>query len=1017
MIPEKLKIKGIYSYQKEVTINFDKLTTAGIFGIFGSVGSGKSTILEAISYALYGETERLNNRDSKLYNMMNLRSDEMEIDFEFRHQNERYRFTAFARRNSKNFDDISKSERKAYHLNSGEWEPLESADATYITGLKYDHFKQIVIIPQGKFNEFVQLSPADRTKMLRELFPLDRFDLRDQTNRLFSATKDAITSLEGRLQELDEYKSESVSVLNNDIIERKMTLSKLKDALIKKEKERSGALELRELIVDYTKAQTQFQLLQENKERIANLKLQIEKYEKTRLTYAHLLERLTELEEEILQRTKKIEKQHAENNHLTQQKVQLEKELSAIKEAIGDEEEHKKQVLALEKTIKIKRIEVDLKSLNETIKKLLAKKAEEEQKHKLLVESNQAKRKQLSELKKQLPDEGQLYQLRESYVEEDNVKQRLKAANIELQKVETLIANLTQERTDIVNAVYDILQTNREVSELKMNEAVTMISEALSKFAKDLSVLEIKREKLSVKSHLAAHAKELKPGEKCPLCGAVEHPEPYTDEKVATERVTLQKEIEKLQNNKELLSQSLVKLDGLKKRFIQEGSEVSERKQQVKELEEQLNACIAKQQKMPMVLSREKLAEAITNLESQKKSVALLEKQIQEVEHALNNFDSIVQIDKQIGEKENLRSQLNGQKLTLQEDVDEKWLSFGENELIKKSEQINKSMQSLNEADKNLSTIEKQIERNKIELEQNEKFQIELANKRAELQKQVDTHLANDKLESIDQVKRILAEQIDIEKSKAEIEEYSKELHLTENKLVELKSKVGDRTFDEAKFQELTEAFDALKSQISATEEQAGALQNQLDELNKKLAIKQKLQKELNELEKRKRNLEVLNRMFRGDGFVRWVSQIYLKQLCSIANERFKKLTHNQLELDVDDKYNFIVRDYLHEGKTRLLKTLSGGQTFQAALSLAMALSEQIQQYQNVKQQFFFMDEGFGSLDKESLSLVFDTLKQLRKEQRTVGIISHVEELQTEIDHAIFVKNDDEKGSNIEFSG
>src|SRR6056297_356452 len=178
MIPEKLKIKGIYSYRHETIIDFEKLTDAGLFGIFGKVGSGKSTVLEAISFAMYGETERLNNRDSKLYNMMNLRSDELEIDFILRHLNERYRFIATARRNSKNFEDITKSERKAYHWENGQWVPLESADATEVIGLRYEHFKQIVIIPQGKFNEFVQLSAADRTKMLRELFPLKRFDLK-----------------------------------------------------------------------------------------------------------------------------------------------------------------------------------------------------------------------------------------------------------------------------------------------------------------------------------------------------------------------------------------------------------------------------------------------------------------------------------------------------------------------------------------------------------------------------------------------------------------------------------------------------------------------------------------------------------------------------------------------------------------------------------------------------------------------------------------------------------------------
>ena len=74
MIPLKLTIEGLYSYQEKQTIDFTSLTDAGLFGVFGSVGSGKSSILEAITFALYGETERMNKRDNRAYNMMNLKS-------------------------------------------------------------------------------------------------------------------------------------------------------------------------------------------------------------------------------------------------------------------------------------------------------------------------------------------------------------------------------------------------------------------------------------------------------------------------------------------------------------------------------------------------------------------------------------------------------------------------------------------------------------------------------------------------------------------------------------------------------------------------------------------------------------------------------------------------------------------------------------------------------------------------------------------------------------------------------
>jgi exonuclease SbcC len=107
------------------------------------------------------------------------------------------------------------------------------------------------------------------------------------------------------------------------------------------------------------------------------------------------------------------------------------------------------------------------------------------------------------------------------------------------------------------------------------------------------------------------------------------------------------------------------------------------------------------------------------------------------------------------------------------------------------------------------------------------------------------------------------------------------------------------------------------------------------------------------------------------------------------------------------------VRDFLNGGKVRNVKTLSGGQTFQAALSLSLALADSIQKITESNQNFFFLDEGFGSLDKESLSIVFETLKSLRKENRIVGVISHVEEMQQEIDNYLRIVMDDERGSII----
>src|SRR5699024_1092908 len=162
MILIKLTFEGVYSYRKRHNIDFQKLVDTGLFGVFGKVGSGKSSILEALTFALYGQTERLNARgDNRNYNMMNLKSNESLFDFEFfNFKNDRYRVVRQYRRNSKKFEDVSQRNAVLYQWIRDEWIPLESVDQNTIekvVGLSYDNFKRTIIIPQGKFREFIEL--------------------------------------------------------------------------------------------------------------------------------------------------------------------------------------------------------------------------------------------------------------------------------------------------------------------------------------------------------------------------------------------------------------------------------------------------------------------------------------------------------------------------------------------------------------------------------------------------------------------------------------------------------------------------------------------------------------------------------------------------------------------------------------------------------------------------------------------------------------------------------------------
>jgi exonuclease SbcC len=234
-----------------------------------------------------------------------------------------------------------------------------------------------------------------------------------------------------------------------------------------------------------------------------------------------------------------------------------------------------------------------------------------------------------------------------------------------------------------------------------------------------------------------------------------------------------------------------------------------------------------------------------------------------------------------------------------------------------------------------------------------------------------------------------------------------------QNQLQQVQHEIANCTYEPEKHQQLLSEIAWGKELLNQRNQELGKIEELLRKLQHDLENQAQLRKELENLELRAENIKTLKSLFKASGFVNYISSVYLQNLCNAANDRFFQLTRQKLSLEITEDNNFQVRDFLNGGKVRSVKTLSGGQTFQAALSLALALADNIQKITDSNQNFFFLDEGFGSLDKDSLAVVFDTLKSLRKENRIVGVISHVEEMQQEIDTHLRIENHEESGSRI----
>ncbi|NLZ68807.1 MAG: AAA family ATPase, partial [Spirochaetales bacterium] len=281
-------MEGIYSYQKQQTIDFTELTNAGLFGIFGAVASGKSTILEAISFALYGDSERMGGTNRN-YNMMNLKSNRMYIDFEFLNfENKKYRAVREYRRNSKNFSDVKIHAAAFYEWKEEAWMPLEIANAEPIIGLSATNFKRTIIIPQGKFKEFIELKGTDRTNMMKELFNLHHYDLANNTRTLFIENAKKLDKLEGRLSGYEDISKEIVTEKTKLFTEQQTSFDKKE---IEHKKLNEAFEELKQLSNDFQSLQQQNKKLASEEER----KKEIEKTEKSLKLYVQTHQHFDEI--------------------------------------------------------------------------------------------------------------------------------------------------------------------------------------------------------------------------------------------------------------------------------------------------------------------------------------------------------------------------------------------------------------------------------------------------------------------------------------------------------------------------------------------------------------------------------------------------------------------------------------------------------------------------------------------------------------------------------------------------
>ncbi len=1067
MIPLELTIEGLYSYRSKAVIDFSPLVEAGLFGIFGAVGSGKSTILDGISLALYGESDRLSGREKKNYNLMNLQSNTMRIEFRCLHEGEEYLFTMEGDRNRRNFNEVKNVKRRAYRRTDGEWIPLNDARYSYsaedVLGIGYRNFFRTIIIPQGKFQEFLQLQPARRRDMMQELFHLDRYDLYSPAKRLMGRTVERKNIIQGRLDQLADVNAGALRNLKKELKETEALLQEHKEkkselqSLLHQFDELSGIhLELRELRQEEEQVQSREEELSARREAL-------EEYIGCSTRFRHPLNRLEERIEEYRTARRELKEDLATERAYIADEQRILEELSEIQPMYDGREQ------LLEKARQVSLV-LDLRGAEAGEQEISG----EQERNRVLfrekssaIEQMNAKKKQLQADIDAIGDKAGFYTRTEGlyqwYADHRSLKQIIEEKSKKLDAAD----NLIEERRDSVLHAADELQdffasldlitapqigkSFSRLIEKTIEKIIEKIKEEADQSQPDFQRIPIDEAGVSIhecidrlektgarqeaQRLLLTYSRELEDGEPCPLCGALEHPSPLhlnSEQSVKADGGGTKdgpgavSSIEPLLGQLRHVRDRLLSARGEIKGLLRQ---VSDSREQKSRMVEDLTAADENLRKHLDTFNwqefdpenEEKFNKAAREAGEAQKQTKKMADQIRQVDASLEKEKEELEEIRGIQEKVNeegirVQEKIKGFRKGIAPSIEEEYSESTNEEIGAAAQGLEAEHERIEEQYRNLGKQQKDLSEKLNRLRgtiKQKRTHCDTASGRiAGLGRELRELLHSSQYDSLHSVRKLLSQKIDQEEERNAIEAFDRKREAVARRTAEMRKKLEafESDYDQQEHSRLREDLAGSEEKIAGLTAVKGDLQGRSAALADQLKTKKQLNLELKEIEQRIAHFNILLALFKGKGFIDFVATRYLHDLCSLANSRFFHLTHKHLRLEVNEENEFVIRDFLNGGRVRSVKTLSGGQLFQASFSLALALADSIQQN---REGFFFIDEGFGALDHESIEEVCTTLKSLRRENRVVGVISHLEQLRSEIPVYLKVENRPEEGSVV----
>lgn len=937
MKPVRLTMSAFGSYAGVETIDFEKVNN-GIFLITGDTGAGKTTVFDAITYALFDQTSGGRREGEMMRSQYADGNTPTYVEFVFSYQGQIYgirrnpNYKRTSKRRNKEGELTLTNEAAAVELTmpDGQVFPGKIRDINEkiieIIGVDAGQFTQICMIAQGEFMKLLHAPSKERKEIFERVFDTRIYRFIQQ--KLKEQAKQVYGNLEDN-RKLWAHEVESVACFTNS-----KYFSAWEECKDKKETQAEQTIEIVGQMLEEMKEQREKveEFLQKKQKCATDNSIK----KKQAVDINHQLEQLVQEEQKIAQTKLQIE-----NNKEKLQKI-LEQQQEQAKV-------YQTQMPSLQEQIAGWRAllpkYVILKEKQERLRQTEQKKTEAE-KRLAVLESELQKKKQ--ELEKKAVQIQQLEQAPE-VLSELLLKERALAEK--QQSLEEM-----KQRAELIEKLQKECEKQRE-----------QVQRQLEDYQEKSRAYEEKN-RIFIEEQVGIIAEKLQEGEPCPVCGSLEHPKKAC---LSQEAVT-QQEVEQAKKQREQADSLL----NQKKEAYQEKRGQAEKEQSLLDQEAQ------------RIFDRKLEAEEILQQRVQcKEEYARVKKQRGEAEEQKKTCEAYKKQQERLLEeqekisKEREDATQNCFQLQAEQKTASETLQNIEQELPYKTEQelqenLRKTEQKKTELEQQKETLEKQVQ----ELQQSQaKEQGTLVTLEEQFAKRKQELSGKERIDT------------------KELEEEAQKLAMDIKQL------------------------EQQKILIAGKESRNQQAQENLKKLFQKRNVLEKEYEVIHDLDRTANGN--LNQQARLD-LQTYVQRRYFKYIVAEANRRLVKMSDSQFILQCRDMENLGKRGEvgldldvydLVTDKVRDVKTLSGGESFMAALSMALGMADIIQRMAGkVHLDTMFIDEGFGSLDEESRSKAIGILTELAGNSRLVGIISHVTELKEQIDRKLVVSKT-EKGSKAQW--